>query len=155
MVYGSGTQLAPLTNHQSLTCVIFIAVRLGSELLQLVTVFTNDSIFLLLTIRWRAISKKIWACCGKMCKSIQSARETKGLLFPLRTCTRAAQCSKISMNCMAQLLLTAFDLIQANFLGFILFLLLDPKVQSEYNTFLKRECRIWKIAMEHCCSWIK
>ena len=52
---------------------------------------------------------------------------------PLRTCTRAAQCSKISMNCMAQLLLTAFFLIQVNFLGFILFLLFDLKVQSEYK----------------------
>ena len=88
--------------------------------------------------RWRPISKKIWAYCGKMCKSIQS------LLFPLRTCTRAAQCSKVSMNCMAQLLLTAFDLIQVNFLGFNLFLLLDPKVKSDYNTFLKRECKIYE-----------
>ena len=117
MVYGPGTQLAPLTNHQSLTCAIFIAARLGSEQFSLIC----NTIFLFLTIRWRASSKKIWAYCGKMCKSIQSARETKGLLFPLRTCTRAALCSKISMNRMAQLLLTTIDLIQVNFLGSFFF----------------------------------
>ena len=50
----------------------------------------------------------------------------------------------ISMNCIAQLLLTAFDLIQVNFLGFNLFLLLDPKVKSDHNTFLKRECKIYE-----------
>ena len=44
-----------------------------------------------------------------MCKSIQSARETKGLLFALRTCTRAALCNKYELYSTAVTYCLRFD----------------------------------------------